>query len=178
MWASFEIGTDEKVKNDLYDSLFDSLFIIISVTMAPFFANLMQSPIYRYKMWTTFSFVAPILATVIIWAYAIFRDSVQIRIIGWFSLVYQITRTPFVIYAQLVGLENLKKTIVPVGPIFIPVGPIFEFLASIGVGFLIAKRYNSLLESKTNIFDWLPLPVFAVLLLALFEAVVSFILSR
>ncbi len=162
-----------KTDSTMYDSLFNTLFIVISVTVAPFLANLMQSPIYNYKLWACVSFVIPIMSTIIIWAIAVFRNSVSLRVMGWFTLVYEVARAPFVIATEVVGLESFSNTAFGNTPLSVSL----ELIASLVGGCLIMKRYHSVLKIKARFVEWLRIPVIVICALAIYEFLVGWILS-
>jgi hypothetical protein len=123
-----------------YDNLFNTLFIVVSVTIVPFLGALMQNGAFYLRTWVVLSFFLPIMMTVMIWALAVFRGSDILRIVAWCILLFQITRAPFVVLSELYGFDTFNK----VGLYgYLPV--VIETLLTVTLGTLIRSRYNSLL---------------------------------
>lgn len=132
------------MENNRFDSLFNTLFIVISITIVPFIATLMQSQTMAYKSWAALSFVSPIMLTILIWGVAVFRDSVLLRVAGWGALAFQIARVPFVLLVEIVGISYAANVFWGSTPLY----PIVEFTVAATFGELIAKKYSEMVEAK------------------------------
>lgn len=156
----------------LYDNLFNTLFIVVSITVVPFLGALMQNGAFYLRAWVALSFVLPVMMTVMIWAFAVFRNSITWRIAGWCILLYQITRAPFVVMTELFGFDAFSK----IGPSgYIPL--IIEIISAVTLGTLILRRYNSLLNIKLTSRLHL-IPYLVVIPLALYIYLISLFASR
>ena len=55
------------VSKAAYDGLFNTFFIVVSLTVAPFVSGEIASPIRAYQIWAALSFYLPFIATIILW---------------------------------------------------------------------------------------------------------------
>jgi hypothetical protein len=146
----------------LYDNLFNTLFIVVSITVVPFLGALMQSGPFYLKAWVGLSFVLPVMITILIWGLAVFRASVTWRIAGWCALFYQIARAPFVVLTEVFGFEVFSK----IGWLeYIPW--IVEIVSAVILGTLILGPYSSLSDARPTRRRYL-IPYLVVGLLALY----------
>jgi hypothetical protein len=157
-----------------YDSLFNTLFIVISLTVAPFIAVQLQTQIAGYRWWAVLSFDLPIMCTIGIWGFAVFSDSAHWRVVGWSALVYQITRAPFVIAADVLGISNFVET--PWGELFPPVSTVIEAALSLLFAYLILTRYYSVVNVRKRTTDYLILGS-TIGALGVYTFLIAFILS-
>lgn len=145
---------------------------MVSVTVVPFLSSLMQNGAFYLRAWVALSFALPIMMTVMIWAWAVFGNSVILRIAGWCILLYQITRAPFVVLTELFGFDAFSKL-----GLYGYIPPIIETLLAVTLGTLIRRRYNSLLNIKATIHLKL-IPYVIVVPLALYVYLISLFVSR
>jgi hypothetical protein len=159
------------VSKAAYDGLFNTLFIVISLTVAPFVSGQIVSPIRAYQIWAALSFDLPIIATIILWGYAVFSNSKGYRVASWSSLIYQIARAPFVIVTDILGIPVFVKT--SLGHLS-PIVVLIEMALSLPPAFLIMKQYRYTVGSKssrrTDYVAWAT----PIMLLGVYTYVVSF----
>lgn len=130
-----------------YDGLFNTFFIVISLTVAPFVSGQIVSPIRAYQIWAALSFYLPLIATIILWGYAVFSNSKEYRVASWSSLIYQIARAPFVIATDILGIPVFVKT--PLAHLLPPL-VLIEMALSLPPAFLIMKQYRDKVASKSS----------------------------
>ena len=126
------------VPKSAYDGLFNTFFLVISLTVAPFVSSQIVNPIRGYGLWAALAFYLPLSATIILWGYAVFSDSVRYRIASWSSLIYQITRAPF---ATAVYILRIPGFVQAVSGAFSAIPIVVEIAASMIPAFLIMKHY-------------------------------------
>lgn len=138
-----------------YDGLFNTFFIVISLTVAPFISSQVTSAIRPYQIWVALAFYLPLIATIILWGYAVFSNSTQYRIASWSCLVYQIARAPFVIATNILGIPVFVLT--SLGHLS-PIPVLIETVLSLAAAFRIMKQYCDKVASKsprrTDYFAW------------------------
>ena len=154
-----------------YDGLFNSLFIVITLTIAPFMSSQIASPIRAYQIWAALSFYLPLIATIILWGYAVFSNSKEYRIASWSSLIYQIAKAPFVIVTDILGIQGFVNTSLGHLPLILV---LIEMAVSLPPAFLIMKQYRYTVASKssgrTDYVAWAT----PIILLGVYTYVVSF----
>jgi hypothetical protein len=135
------------VSKSAYDGLFNTFFIVISLTVAPFVSGQIANQNRPYQIWAALSFDLPLIATIILWGYAVFSDSKVYRIASWSCLIYQIVRAPFVIVADILGIQAFVET--PLGNLS-PIPASVETAVSLLAAFLIMKQYRKKVASKSS----------------------------
>lgn len=154
-----------------YDGLFNTFFIVISLTVAPFVSSQVASPIRAYQIWAALSFYLPLIATIILWGYAVFSNSTHYRIASWSCLIFQIARAPFVIATGILGIPVFVQT--SLGHLS-PIAVLLETALSMPPAFLIMKQYCDKIASKsprrTDYFAWTT----PIILLGVYTYAISF----
>lgn len=154
-----------------YDGLFNTFFIVISLTVAPFVSGQIANPNRPYQIWAALSFDLPLIATIILWGYAVFSNSKEYRVASWSCLVYQIARAPFVIVTDILGIPVFVKT--PLGNLS-AIPAFIETAVSLLAAFLIMKQYRYTVASKSlRITDYIAW-VTPIILLGFYTYVVAF----
>jgi hypothetical protein len=126
----------------IYDGLFDTFFIVISLAVAPFVSSEIASSVRAYQIWAALSFDLPLIVIVIVWGFAIFSDSIEYRIASWSALIFQIVRVPFVVATDILGITAYVQT--PFWVISLP----FEVALSMIPAYLIMNRYCNYVSSE------------------------------
>jgi hypothetical protein len=158
-------------KISVYDNLFNTLFIVISITVAPFISYLFQSPFWAYKYWAAFSFAFPILLTIFIWATAVFSNSLSLRVVGWSALLFQIARAPFIILFEILALTSFVSAYFFLGGIVFIVPAIIESIIAIILGEMVVRRYCQLGRRSPRLVHWIP--PFTVISMAAFSQIIA-----
>ena len=154
-----------------YDGLFNSFFIVITLTIAPFISSQIESPIRAYQIWSALSFYLPLIATIILWGYAVFSDSKEYRIASWSSLIYQIAKAPFVIVTDILGIRGFVNTSLGHLPLIMI---LIETTVSLLPAFLIMKQYRYTVASKSSRRNDYVAWATPIILLGVYTYVVSF----
>jgi len=126
------------VSRATYDGLFNTVFIVISLTVVPFVSREIASPTRAYQIWAALSFDLPVVATIILWGSAVFANSIRYRVASWSALIYQIARTPFVIAVDILGITTFVQ--IPLGQLM-PYASLLEIALSLLPAFLVMKQY-------------------------------------